>query len=92
MAFIINLFGNFRKADLDLYDFPINNELNYIATEYKGDFHGSTPIQFISRIYSMDKKGDFKITKDSKGNEYFYEIKTFLNETNKDFEYASNWF
>lgn len=87
----VNLFGNFRRADLNLYNFPINKKLHYISTEYQGDFHGATPIHFISRIYSLDAKGKFQLEKDIKGKEYYYEIITFPKET-KEFEYNSNWF
>jgi len=93
----VNLFGNFRTADLNLYNFPYNKKLSYLSTEYQsteyqGDFHGATPIHFISRIYSMDNNGVFKLDKDKKGNEYYYEITTFLNDTIKEFEYKRNWF
>lgn len=88
----VNLFGNFRRADLNFYNFPFNKKLNYISTEYQGDFHGTTPIHFISRIYSLNNKGKFQLKKDSKGKEYYYEIVTFPKEKTKDFEYKRNWF
>lgn len=88
----VNLFGNFRTADVNLYKFPINNKLHYIATEYQGDFHGATPIHFISRMYSLDTKGTFQLEKDAKGKEYYYEITTFPKEETKAFEYKRNWF
>lgn len=88
----INLFGSFRTANLNLYDFPFNEKLNYIATEYKGDFHGATPIHFISRIYSMDNHGLFKVNKDKSGKEFYYEVTTFPRDSIKEFEYKINWF
>ncbi len=88
----VNLFGNFRTVNMDFYNFPINKKLNYISTEYQGDFHGATPIHFISRVYSLDNKGKFQLEKDLKGKEYYYEIITFPNEENKEFEYKRNWF
>lgn len=87
----INLFGSFRSANLDFYQFPINSELSFIATDYKGDFH-EAPISFKSRIYSMKKDGSFKLLKDKKGNEYFYEVTSLSDNQNSDFEYKFNWF
>ncbi|MCZ8198677.1 MAG: hypothetical protein O9267_13820 [Flavobacterium sp.] len=88
----VNLFGNFRTANLNFYSFPFDKKLNYISTEYQGDFHGNTPIHFISRIYSMDNKGKFQLKKDLKGKEYYYEIITFPEEETGRFEYKRNWF
>ena len=88
----INLFGNFRTADLDFYNFPINRKLNYISTEYKRGFQEATPIHFVSRIYSLDRNGNFQIEKDLTGKEYYYEIITFPNDETKEFEYNRNWF
>lgn len=88
----VNLFGNFRTADLDFYNFPFNKKLNYISTEYKGSFHGTTPIHYISRIYSLDNNGKFQLAKDLKNKEYYYEIITFPNDETKEFEYNRNWF
>lgn len=88
----VNLFGNFRSENIDLYDFPINDRLNYIATEFSGDFHGKTPMHFVNRIYSMDDKGDFQLSKDSRNRELYYEIIIYPNETNKGFDYRYNWF
>lgn len=86
------LFGNFRTADLNLYRFPINKKLHYIATEFQGDFHGATPIHFISRMYSLDDTGTFQLEKDAKGKEYYYEIITYPKKESKEFEYKRNWF
>lgn len=88
----INLFGSFRTTNLSLYKFPFNKKLNYISTEYKGDFNGETPIHFISRIYSMDNKGLFKVERDKSGKEYYYEVTTFPKDSIKEFEYKINWF
>lgn len=87
-----NLFGNFRASDLNFYNFPFDKKINYISTEYQGDFHGATPIHFISRIYSLDYNGKFQLEKDSKGKEYYYETITFPNDQTKEFEYKRNWF
>ena len=88
----LNLFGNFRAENIDLYDFPLNSNINYIATEYQGDYHGNTPIHFISKIYSMNEDGKFYLTKDKNGKDYYYEITTFPNDTLKETEYKTNWF
>jgi len=88
----LSLFGNFRTADLDFYNFPFNNKINYISTEYQGDFHGATPNHFISRIYSLDNNGKFWLEKDSTGKEYYFEIITCPNDGIKEFEFKRNWF
>lgn len=88
----LNLFENFRGADLDFYKFPFNKKLSYISTNYKGDYHGATPVHFISKIYSLNSSGKFQLQKDSKGKEYYYEIVTFPEDQKKDFEYKWNWF
>ena len=77
---------------MDFYNFPFNKKLNYISTEYKGSFHGTTPIHYISRIYSLDNNGKFQLAKDLKNKEYYYEIITFPNDETKEFEYNRNWF
>lgn len=87
----LNLFGSFRTANVDLYKFPFNSDINYIGSEYQGDFHGNTPVHFIDRIYSMNKNGEFYLTKDKNNKELFYEVITYPNKT-KDIEYKSNWF
>lgn len=88
----LNLFENFRGADLDFYQFPFNKKLNYISTDYKGDSHGATPIHFLSKIYSLNSNGIFQLEIDSTGKEYFYEIITYPNDQKKEFEYKWNWF
>lgn len=88
----LNLFQNFRGSDFDFYNFPLNKKLNYISSDFSGDYHGSTPMHFISKIYSLNDDGKFKVEKDSNGKEYFYETVTYPNNLNKEFEYKINWF
>lgn len=88
----INLFGTFGVDNDDLYDFPIDNELNYISTEYKGDFHGNLTEHFISRVYSMKESGLFQLKIDKNDSEYFFEEITYPNDSIKQNEYKSNWF
>jgi len=88
----LTLFESFRRSDFDFYQFPFNKKLNYISTDYKGDYHGATPIHFISKIYSLNSNGKFQLEKDSKGKEYYYEIVTYPNDQKRGFEYKWNWF
>lgn len=88
----LNLFENFRRADSDFYNFPFNKKLNYISSDFTGDYHGATPMHFISKIYSLNDNGKFQLEKDSNGKEYFYETVTYPNELKKEFEYKWNWF
>jgi len=88
----VNLFGNFRGADLDLYNFPISSGIDYIAMQHKGDLNGGRAIQFIHRIYSLNHRGEFDLAQDSNEKEYFYEVKTYPNDLKKDMEFRVNWF
>ena len=88
----INLFGTFRVGDLDLYNFPIDSALNFVATEHNGAFHGTTQVQWISRIYSMNSNGIFELAKGKQGHEYFYSIETFPNDTTVNPKYSYSWF
>lgn len=88
----VNLFGNFRTADLDFYNFPFDKKLNYISTESQGDLHEAAQVHYISRIYSMDNKGRFQLTKDSRGKEYYFEIITFPDDVTEKFKLKRNWF
>lgn len=88
----LNLFENFRGADSDFYNFPFNKKLNYISSDFSGDYHGATPMHFISKIYSLNDNGKFQLEKDSNGKEYFYETVTYPNDQKKEFEYKLNWF
>ncbi len=88
----LNLFGTFSVENLDLYRFPIHQEISFIATEYSGDPHGYSPVHFTSRIYSMNDKGEFTLTKDNTGKEYFYEEISYPNDSLKEPSYKANWF
>src|SRR5690554_576442 len=88
----LNLFGSFRSENIDLYNFPLNSDINYIATEYRGDYHGATPMHFISRVYSMNENGRFYQMKDINNKDYYYEITRFPNDTLKEVEYRVSWF
>lgn len=88
----VSFFGTFRSANLDFFDFPFNSELNYISTEYKGETQNETPIQYVSRIYSMSYNGIFELTTDSLGNEYFIEENIFPNKPNDYYENYLLWY
>lgn len=88
----INLFENFRGSDEELYDFGLNSEINYISTEYNGDYHGATSIHFKSKLYSMKKDGKFETLKDKNKNEYYFESITYPNDTLKHMTFKKNWF
>lgn len=88
----VNLFGSYANSDLDFYNFPIDKNFNYIATEYIGDFHGNSPSNIIHRVYSMNKNGQFELSKDSIRQEYFYEEIIYPDRTDEINDYKSNWF
>ena len=88
----INFFGNFKTTNLDFYNFPFNKNLNYISTEFQGDFNGAKAIHIISRVYSLNEKGNFVLYKDLKNRNYYYETIISLKDSTKEFRYNRNWF
>ncbi|WP_298145947.1 hypothetical protein [Flavobacterium sp.] len=66
-----NFFGTFRTDnELELFNFNNDCKIDYLAKTYNGDAHGSTPIEFIYELYSMDTNGQFKMQKDNGGLTY----------------------
>ncbi|MES2593666.1 MAG: hypothetical protein V4608_17415 [Bacteroidota bacterium] len=87
-----NFFGTFRTYDeLELFDFSNDDKVDYVSKTYRGDSHGSTPIEFIYELYSMDAKGHFREQKDSKGLTYQIKQITFPNDTTKTDELTERW-
>jgi hypothetical protein len=83
-----NLFGSFRAEVSDLYNFPFNSNINYLAAEFKGDPQGSTPMKFVKKIYSMNKNGKFILD-----NKYRYVLTTHPEDTiNERVEHNLKWF
>lgn len=87
-----NFFGTFRTDDeLELFDFSNDDKVDYVSKTYSGDAHGSTPIEFIYELYSMDPKGHFREQKDSNGLTYQIKHITFPSDTTKTDELTERW-
>ena len=87
-----NFFGTFSTDDaLELFDFSNDNKVDYISKTFRGDAHGSTPMEFIYELYSMDKNGYFKEQKDNVGLTYQINHTTFPNDTTKTEKLSEHW-
>jgi len=87
-----NFFGTFRTDDsLELFDFSNDNKVDYVSKTFRGDAHGSTPMEFIYELYSMDTNGHFKEQKDNGGLTYQINHTTFPNDTTKTDKLTEHW-
>lgn len=87
-----NFFGTFRTDnELELFDFLNDNKVDYISKTFNGDAQGSTPMEFIYELYSMDTNGQFKEQTDNKGLTYQIKVTTFPNDTLKTEEFSEHW-
>lgn len=87
-----NFFGTFRTDDaLEFFDFSNDNKVDYISKTFRGDAHGSTPMEFVYELYSMDKNGHFNEQKDNGGLTYQINHTTFPNDTTKTDKLTKHW-
>lgn len=87
-----NFFGTFRTDnELELFDFKNDEKIDFVAKTYNGDAHGSTPIELIYELYSMDSNGEFKVQKDNGGLTYQIIHTTFPNDTKKTDKLTEHW-
>lgn len=88
-----NFFGTFRIDNtLALYDFKNDDKLDYLSKTFKGDAHGSTPMEFIYELYSMENNGRFMQQINVAGQPYQIKHTTFPNDTTKAGTYEKRWF
>lgn len=88
-----NFFGTFRIDNtLALYDFKNDDKLDYLSKTFKGDAHGSKPMEFIYELYSMENNGQFVQQKNVAGQPYQIKHTTFPNDTTKADTYEKRWF
>ena len=88
-----NFFGTFRTDNkLALYDFGNDDKLDYISKTFRGDAHGSTPMEFIYNLYSMEDHGTFVEQKNRSGQTYQIKQTTFPNDTTKPNTFEQRWF
>lgn len=77
-----NFFGTFRTDNtVELFNFSTDAKIDYVSKTLNGDANGSTPIEFIYELYSMDKNGHFNLQTDSNGIAYQIKHTTFPNDT-----------
>lgn len=87
-----NFFGTFRTDnELGLFNFNNDDKIDYVAKTFNGDINGSTPIEFIYELYSMDTNGQFKVQKDNGGLTYQIIHTTFPNDTTKADKLSEHW-
>ncbi len=87
-----SFFGTFRTDDnLELFDFSNDDKVDYLSKIFSGDAHGSTPMEFIYELYSMDTNGQFKEQKDNSGLKYQIKHTTFPNDTTKTDKLSEHW-
>lgn len=85
-------FGTYRIGyELEIFDFVNDDRIDFIAHTFNGDSHGSTPMEFISELYSMDSNGRFKECADENGKVFYLKTKTFPKELSRPFEFEENW-
>lgn len=87
-----NFFGTFRTDnEMELFNFNNDDKIDYVAKTFNGDAHGSTPIELIYELYSMDTNGQFKVQKDNDGLTYQIIHTTFPNDTTKADKLTEHW-
>ena len=85
-------FGTFRTDNkLALYNFKNDEKLDYLSKTFSGDAGGSTPMQFIYELYSMENRGNFILQKNSSGQTYEIKQTTFPNDTTKTETFEQRW-
>ena len=87
-----NFFGTFRADDkLAIYNFNNDGKLDYVSKTFSGDGHGSTPMEFIYELYSMEDNGHFIQHKNKSGQIYQIKQTTFPNDSTKSEIYEQIW-
>jgi hypothetical protein len=68
-----------------------DDKIDYVSKTFNGDAQGSTPMEFIYELYSMDDNGQFEMQKNSSGLPYQLKHTTFPNDTTKTDKFEQNW-
>lgn len=85
-------FGTFRTDNrLALYNFNNDEKLDYLSKTFNGDAGGSTPMEFIYELYSMENNGHVVQQKNSNGQTYQIKQTTFPNDTTKTETFEQRW-
>jgi hypothetical protein len=87
-----NFFGTFRTdRELELFNYGNDEKIDFVAKTHNGSANGSTPIEYIYELYSMDTNGQFKVQKDSSGLTYQIKHTSFPNDTTKTDKLTEHW-
>jgi hypothetical protein len=87
-----NFFGTFRTdRELELFNYGNDDKIDFVAKTHNGSANGSTPIEYIYELYSMDTNGQFKVQKDSSGLTYQIKHTFFPNDTTKTDKLTEHW-
>ncbi len=87
-----NFFGTFRTdRELELFNYGNDEKIDFVAKTHNGSANGSTPIEYIYELYSMDTNGQFKVQKDSSGLTYQIKHTYFPNDTTKTDKLTEHW-
>ncbi len=87
-----NFFGTFRTdRELELFNYGNDEKIDFVAKTHNGSANGSTPIERIYELYSMDTNGQFKVQKDSSGLTYQIKHTSFPNDTTKTDKLTEHW-
>jgi len=87
-----NFFGTFRTDnEMELFNFSNDDKIDYVSKTHNGDAHGSTPIEFIYELYSIETNGQFKEQKNNSGLTYQIKHITYPNDTTKTDELTERW-
>jgi len=87
-----NFFGTFRTdRELELFNYGNDDKIDFVAKTHNGSANGSTPIERIYELYSMDTNGQFKVQKDSSGLTYQIKHTFFPNDTTKTDKLTEHW-
>lgn len=87
-----NFFGTFRTdRELELFNYGNDEKIDFVAKTHNGSANGSTPIEHIYELYSMDTNGQFKVQKDSSGLTYQIKHTFFPNDTTKTDKLTEHW-
>jgi len=87
-----NFFGTFHTDnDLDLFDFHNDDKLDYVSKTFNGDAQGSTSMDFIYELYSLDSSGQFSEQKNKNGLTYYLKYTTFPNDSALSDKFEQDW-
>lgn len=87
-----SFFGTFHTDnDLELFDFKNDDKLDFVSKTFHGDPNGSTQMDFIYELYSLDSDGHFIEQKNNNGLTYHLKYTTFPNDSTLANKFEQDW-